>query len=263
MKALAQRRGLAVTFIGEARDRAGRVKLSHPRLAARRVRAKQRVCGDDDRLTRTGGRSSWRRARLRSELCLLFAPTRIRTARLLPGSWAPANVTWGVDNRTMSRTAVRRPGDRRIEFRLPGADANPYLAFAGILAAGIAGSRERPIAAAARRRGDASILGASTVLPRDIAEAMRAVRALDSTAAGVRIGRLRQPRRRSQAQRTATSRGARSPIATGLGTSRSPDGSAQRGSVARSSARRVEYRRRCDPRRGPRRVARLVARCRG
>ncbi|MCL6262927.1 glutamine synthetase [Craterilacuibacter sp. RT1T] len=81
------------------------------------------------------------------------APTINSFRRLVPGYWAPTQALWGIDNRTVAIRAI--PGtskSQRIEYRLPGADANPYLALAGALAAGFAGINEKimpeaPIAA--------------------------------------------------------------------------------------------------------------------
>ena len=48
---------------------------------------------------------------------------------------APANLGWGIDNRTVGlRVPVSKPSSRRIENRIPGADSNPYLAIAATLA---------------------------------------------------------------------------------------------------------------------------------
>ncbi|WP_420566239.1 glutamine synthetase family protein [Thalassobaculum sp.] len=70
----------------------------------------------------------------------LFAPYVNSYRRLVPDSDAPVNVHWGVDNRTTGfRVPESRPESRRVENRVPGADANPYLAFAASLACGYLG----------------------------------------------------------------------------------------------------------------------------
>lgn len=74
------------------------------------------------------------------ELTVLAAPTVNSYRRLVPGYWAPTAATWGIDNRTVGIRAI--PGSsksQRIEFRVPGADANPYLAMAAAFAAGLWG----------------------------------------------------------------------------------------------------------------------------
>ncbi len=77
------------------------------------------------------------------ELCLFFAPTVNSYKRYQPGSWAPTRMAWAADNRTTGFRIVGKDSGFRIENRMPGADANPYLAFAAMLAAGQAGIDEQ------------------------------------------------------------------------------------------------------------------------
>jgi len=77
------------------------------------------------------------------ELCLFFGPTINSYKRYQPGSWAPTRMAWAVDNRTVGFRVVGEQNSFRIENRMPGADANPYLAFAAMLAAGMAGIKEQ------------------------------------------------------------------------------------------------------------------------
>jgi glutamine synthetase len=53
--------------------------------------------------------------------------------------WAPTTLAWGYDNRTCGFRIVGHGSALRVETRIPGADANPYLAFAALLAAGLHG----------------------------------------------------------------------------------------------------------------------------
>jgi glutamine synthetase len=75
-----------------------------------------------------------------SDYTVLFAPYVNSYKRFKVGSFAPTRKVWSVDNRT---AAYRLCGDGskgiRMECRLPGADMNPYLTIAGMLAAGLAG----------------------------------------------------------------------------------------------------------------------------
>jgi glutamine synthetase len=74
----------------------------------------------------------------------LLAPNVNSYRRLLPWSDAPINVHWGLDNRTVGlRVPVSSPSSRRIENRLTGADANPYLCIAASLACGYIGMVEK------------------------------------------------------------------------------------------------------------------------
>ncbi len=74
-------------------------------------------------------------------LTLLAAPTSNGPKRIRPYTFAPTHVTWGLDNRTVMARCIAEPGSgaNRVEFRSAGADANPYLIIAGILAAGMDG----------------------------------------------------------------------------------------------------------------------------
>jgi glutamine synthetase len=77
-----------------------------------------------------------------SEMTLFFAPHVNSYKRFAEGSFAPTAVAWGEDNRTCSLRAVGHGAGRRIEQRLPGADVNPYLALAAMIAAGLHGMDE-------------------------------------------------------------------------------------------------------------------------
>ena len=73
------------------------------------------------------------------ELALFIAPSVNSYKRYAAESWAPTSVSWGRDNRTCGFRIVGHGQSRRVECRIPGADANPYLAFAALLAAGLDG----------------------------------------------------------------------------------------------------------------------------
>ena len=78
------------------------------------------------------------------DLMLIFAPFVNSYRRFIKGSQAPVNLHWGYDNRTTGlRIPVSAPAARRVENRIAGADANPYLAIAASLAAGLAGMDEQ------------------------------------------------------------------------------------------------------------------------
>lgn len=78
------------------------------------------------------------------DLVLVFAPFVNSYRRYVTGSQAPINLQWGEDNRTAGlRVPLGAPSARRVENRLAGADANPYLAIAASLASGLAGMQER------------------------------------------------------------------------------------------------------------------------
>jgi glutamine synthetase len=77
------------------------------------------------------------------ELMLFHAPYANSYRRFVEGSTAPANLTWGYDNRTALVRVIRSRGGTRFELRVPGADANPYLSVAAALAAGLEGLERR------------------------------------------------------------------------------------------------------------------------
>lgn len=74
------------------------------------------------------------------EFAPLFWPTINSYKRLVDGFWAPVKPSWGLDNRTASfRVIAGSPKSTRLETRCPGADVNPYLAMAAVIAAGLHG----------------------------------------------------------------------------------------------------------------------------
>lgn len=75
------------------------------------------------------------------DFTLLWAPTVNSYRRFQPESWAPTGVAWGRDNRTLGMRVVGHGPGSRVENRIPGADANTYLAFAGTIAGGLYGIR--------------------------------------------------------------------------------------------------------------------------
>ena len=104
------------------------------------------------------------------ELCLFFAPTINSYKRYQPGSWAPTRMAWASDNRTVGFRVVGDQSGFRIENRMPGADANPYLALAAMIAAGLAGIEER-LDCGQEYRGNAYVDPALARLPSSLAEA--------------------------------------------------------------------------------------------
>jgi glutamine synthetase len=102
----------------------------------------------------------------------LYVPTTNAYKRLIAYSWAGTTVTWGADNRSTScRVVGHSPLARRVEFRVPGADVNPYLAMAACLAGGLHGIQER-IEPPEPYVGDAYADSTVEVLPRNLAAAL-------------------------------------------------------------------------------------------
>jgi glutamine synthetase len=147
MKELAESSGLSVTFMAKPHEtEAG--SSSHLHVSLWRDGANAFV-GDDGAPTDVfrwflGG---WM-AHV-PELMVCYAPTVNSYKRYRDQSWAPTSVAWAHDNRTTGFRVVGSGPSLRIECRIPGADVNPYLAYAAVLAsgaAGIAGQIEPPAA---------------------------------------------------------------------------------------------------------------------
>lgn len=104
------------------------------------------------------------------ELCYFYAPTINSYKRYQPASWAPTKMAWSTDNRTAGFRVVGHGNSYRVENRMPGADANPYLAFAAMLAAGMAGVDEE-LDCGEEYLGNAYVDPKLAALPRSLREA--------------------------------------------------------------------------------------------
>ena len=97
------------------------------------------------------------------EMAWMYAPFVNSYKRYQLGSWAPTAIVWSRDNRTCGYRTVGEHTAFRVECRIPGADANPYLAFAATVAARHVGHREQGRAPAdvrgQRLRGEATCRG--------------------------------------------------------------------------------------------------------
>ncbi len=104
------------------------------------------------------------------ELAALAAPSVNSYKRFQSASFAPTAIAWSHDNRTSGFRVVGQGPSLRIECRIPGADANPYLAYAAALAAGLDGISLRteppPIF-----RGDAYAAKALPRVPQSLRDA--------------------------------------------------------------------------------------------
>jgi glutamine synthetase len=76
-------------------------------------------------------------------LTVFYAPYVTSYKRYQAGSFAPTGIAWSYDNRTAGFRVVGRGQSLRIECRIPGADANPYLVYAAAIAAGLDGIENR------------------------------------------------------------------------------------------------------------------------
>jgi len=103
---------------------------------------------------------------------VLFAPTVNSYKRFVAGSFAPTGIAWSYDNRTAGFRIVGKGAGLRVECRMPGADANPYLAFAATLAAGLDGIENR-IEPPQPFHGDVYSAKELPTIPRSLPEAIR------------------------------------------------------------------------------------------
>ncbi len=132
-KEIAAQEGVAITFMAKYNEREG--NSCHIHLSLQR---------DDGTAVFASDQTAFERflagqvAALR-ELTLMYAPNVNSYKRFAEGSFAPTAVAWGRDNRSCALRVVGHGDALRIELRMPGADVNPYLALAAMLAAGLHG----------------------------------------------------------------------------------------------------------------------------
>ena len=143
-KEIASQEDYALTFMAKPNEREG--NSSHIHLSFRGKDGSMVMVDEDDK---EQGMSDLGRqfiagqiAHLR-ELTLLFAPNINSYKRYVPGSFAPTAIRWGRDNRTCALRLVGHGPSLRLENRVAGGDVNPYLAVAGIIAAGLDGINKK------------------------------------------------------------------------------------------------------------------------
>jgi glutamine synthetase len=141
MKEIAELAGVSVTFMAKP-DAAEAGSSSHLHLSVWRDGVN--AFAGDDEFGPIRGSETFRRflggwLEHAADLTALMAPTVNSYKRYVDGSWAPTRIAWSHDNRTAGFRVVGSGPSLRIECRIPGADVNPYLAYAGALAAGLDG----------------------------------------------------------------------------------------------------------------------------
>lgn len=99
-----------------------------------------------------------------------YAPTINSYKRFYASSWAPTRLGWSVDNRTAGFRVVGQGDSLRIECRIPGADANPYLAYAAAIASGLDGVLNKI------EPGHAGAPSSSVSLPQSLTDAVALLR---------------------------------------------------------------------------------------
>jgi glutamine synthetase len=146
MKVLAQHNGLMATFMAKwSNDCPGQSGHIHISLrhkdgsgSAFYEPANKHNMSDTQRHFLAG------QQKLMPEFLCMTSPTINSFSRMIPGFWAPTDATWAVDNRTTALRVI--PGgdkSQRVENRLGSADANPYLALAAAIGAGLVGLEQK------------------------------------------------------------------------------------------------------------------------
>jgi glutamine synthetase len=139
-KEIAAATGYALTFMAKPNLKEG--NSSHIHLSFRGLKDEMVMADDQDTahgLSEVGKSFIAGQIKHLRELSLLFAPNINSYKRYVPGSFAPTAIRWGRDNRTCALRLVGHGQSLRLENRVPGGDVNPYLAVAGIIAAGLDG----------------------------------------------------------------------------------------------------------------------------
>ncbi len=133
-KEIAAQEGMAITYMAKFDEREG--NSCHIHLSVRHHDGSLLFGADDQTMLErfmAGVLASLR------DLTLFLAPNINSYKRFAAGSFAPTAVAWGLDNRTCALRVIGHGASRRIECRLPGADVNPYLAIAALIAGGLHG----------------------------------------------------------------------------------------------------------------------------
>ncbi|BCP54700.1 glutamine synthetase [Kaistia sp. 32K] len=144
IKEIAHLQNRAVTFMAKWRyDLAGSSSHIHSSLRDRAGSALFADAGDPLGMSAT--MKSWLAGHLAlaGEMTLFLAPYINSYKRFQAGTFAPTKAVWSVDNRTTGFRVVGEGKSIRTECRIGGADLNPYLAFAGLVAAGLHGIDEK------------------------------------------------------------------------------------------------------------------------
>jgi glutamine synthetase len=132
-KEIAAQEQMAITFMAKYDAREG--SSCHIHLSLRRTDGTALFASDTAAFERfVAGQLACLR-----ELTLFFAPNVNSYKRFAKGSFAPTAVAWGRDNRTCAVRIVGHGDALRVELRVPGADVNPYLALAAMIASGLHG----------------------------------------------------------------------------------------------------------------------------
>lgn len=137
-KEIAAQEGMSITFMAKFDEREG--SSCHIHLSVRDPAGEPVMAGAGrSGLSPLGEQFLAGQLATLREMTLLLAPNVNSYKRFQPGTFAPTTVAWGRDNRTCALRLVGRGLSLRAENRVPGGDANPYLALAAVIAGGLHG----------------------------------------------------------------------------------------------------------------------------
>ncbi|MEU4479593.1 glutamine synthetase family protein [Micromonospora sp. NPDC023966] len=137
-KEIAAQEGMSITFMAKPNAREG--NSCHIHFSLRGADGRSAMLGDGPaHLSPTGQRVLAGLLASMREFSILFAPNVNSYKRYQPGSFAPTALRWGTDNRTCALRLVGHGQGMRVENRVPGADVNPYLAIAALVAGAVHG----------------------------------------------------------------------------------------------------------------------------
>jgi len=140
VKEMAHLKGMAVTFMAKY-STADAGSSCHIHTSLWDANSKKNLFWDSGKKEASGIFKNFLAGQmsLAQDLSVFFAPYVNSYKRYQAGSFAPTKIAWGRDNRTCGFRVVGEGKSFRVENRIPGADANPYLAFAATIAAGLYG----------------------------------------------------------------------------------------------------------------------------
>jgi glutamine synthetase len=138
-KEIAAQEGMSITFMAKPNQREG--NSCHIHFSLRDLTDDRPVCAGDGPagISKVMGHAMAGLLASMRDFTLMYAPNINSYKRYQAGSFAPTAVRWGADNRTCSLRVVGHGPSLRVENRVPGADVNPYLAIAGMVAGAVHG----------------------------------------------------------------------------------------------------------------------------
>ncbi|OKI89451.1 glutamine synthetase family protein [Micromonospora sp. CB01531] len=169
-KEIAAQEGMSITFMAKPNAREG--NSCHVHFSLRDAAGRSALLGDGPaHLSVTGRRVLAGLLATMREFSLFFAPNVNSYKRYQPGSFAPTALRWGTDNRTCALRLVGHGQGMRVENRVPGADVNPYLAIAALVAGAVYGI-ERELELGEECTGNAYDDGTAARVPGTLRDAL-------------------------------------------------------------------------------------------